>query len=130
MRRLFHLPEDDLEGLLALGMNWETIIEPSGRWLLLHGFQYPEGYNVPSGSVAVQIPSGYPTAPLDMAFLHPHLARSDGGALRQTEVRQALDGREWQRWSRHYPWRAGVDSLITHIHQIRHWLNHGLGRAG
>ncbi len=130
MRRLFHLPVEDVEGLVALGVDWETIVEPSGHWLVLHGFQFPQGYNVPSGSIAVQIHSGYPTAPLDMAFFHPHLSRVDGGPLRQTEARQTLDGKEWQRWSRHYPWRPGVDNLVTHIHQIRHWLDHGLGRAG
>jgi len=130
MRRIFDLPEDDVEGLGALGVEWETLVESGTRWLLLHQFPFPEGYNVPSGSVAVQIPPGYPTAPLDMAFFNPHLARTDGGRLRQTEARQALDGKEWQRWSRHYAWRVGVDNLITHLHRIPHWLNHGLGRTG
>lgn len=100
MRRIFDLPEDDVEGLGALGVEWETLVESGTRWLLLHRFPFPEGYSVPFGSVAVQIPPGYPTAPLDMAFFNPHLARIDGGRLRQTEARQALDGKEWQRWSR------------------------------
>lgn len=129
MRRQFQLPEDDVEGLSAFGLEWEAVADAGHRWLLLHGFLFPEGYNVSSGSVAIQIPAGYPTAQLDMAYFHPHLSRVDGGQLRQTEARQPLDGREWQRWSRHYTWRVGVDNLLTHIHRIPHWLNHGLGRA-
>lgn len=130
MRRGFQLPEEDAEGLAALGVEWETIVEAGSHWLLVHGFKFPEGYNISSGSVAVQIPPSYPTGPLDMAYFHPHLVRADGGVLRQTEARQALDGKQWQRWSRHYPWRVGVDNLTTHLHRISHWLNHGLGRTG
>lgn len=128
MRRMFQLPEEDTEGLAALGLEWETIGEAGSQWLLVHGFPFPEGYNHSAGSVAVQIPSNYPTAPLDMAYFYPHLVRQDGGPLRQTETRQPLDGKEWQRWSRHYAWRVGVDNLSSHLHLVPHWLNRALGR--
>jgi hypothetical protein len=130
MRREFDLPEDDVEQLNLLGLGWETINASNSnqQWLLLHGFPFPSGYNRVDGSVAIQIPVGYPVAGLDMAYFYPHLQRTDGQALRQTQCIMTIDGKDWQRWSRHYSWVAGQHSLSTHILLVRHWLNHGLGK--
>jgi Prokaryotic E2 family E len=129
MRRVFHLPEDDVEQLDALGVEWETIREPNGQWLLLHGVAFPQGYNHPKGSVAIQIPGNYPVAPLDMAYFFPHLQRMDGQPLRQTQCTMQVDGKAWQRWSRHYSWLPGQHNIGTHIVLVRHWLEHGVGRG-
>jgi hypothetical protein len=127
MRRQFHMPEDDVEQLDSLGVGWETLKDPNGQWLLLHDFKFPRGYNYPSGSVAIQIPANYPVAPLDMAYFHPHLQRIDGKPLRQTQCVMQVDGKSWQRWSRHYTWIAGQHNVGTHILLVRHWLDHGVG---
>ncbi len=129
MRREFTLPEDDVEHLDTLGVNWETLRDPSGQWLLLHGFAFPSGYNHPNGSVAIQIPGNYPVSPLDMAYFFPHLQRLDGQPLRQTECMMQVDGKSWQRWSRHYTWVPGQHNLGTHIVLTRHWLEQGVGRG-
>lgn len=129
MRRDFALPEDDIEGLNGLGPEWETVQDPAGQWFLLHQFELPNGYNHQCASVAIQIPSNYPTAPLDMAYFHPHLARLDGQPLRQVDARQPINGKEWQRWSRHYAWIVGRHNLCTHIVLVRHWLNVALGKG-
>ena len=128
MRREFALPEDDLEFLENLGLQWESIRDGSGQWLLLHEFPFPEGYIVNNGSVAVSITPGYPTAQLDMAYFHPALSRKDGQALRQTQVNLQMDGKQWQRWSRHYGWVPGQHNLGTHILLVKHWLLVALGR--
>jgi hypothetical protein len=128
MRRQFSLPEDDIEQLDSLGVDWETIREANGQWLLLHGLAFPPGFNLPNGSVAVQIPSNYPVAPLDMAYFFPHLALADGRPPRQTQARMSVDGKEWQRWSRHYSWIPGQHNVGTHIVLVRHWLEHETGK--
>ena len=125
MRKEIALPEDDAECLDAMGLQWETI-RNGNVWLLLHQFEFPDGYNHRSGSVAIQIPNNYPMAPLDMAYFYPHLARLDGKQLRQTQVLQQIEGKQWQRWSRHYPWIAGQHNISTHIVLINNWLKAAL----
>jgi hypothetical protein len=122
MRHEFPLPEDDEESLNALGIPWETIREGSNQWLLLHEVRFREGFNHTTGSVAVQIPPSYPTSGLDMAYFFPHLTRLDGKPIGQTQCQQAIDGKQWQRWSRHYTWVPGVHGVSTHIVLINRWL--------
>ncbi len=122
MRRQFPLPEEDEEGLNALGVPWETIRDGGNQWLLLHEMRFRPGLNHPSGSVAVQIPPSYPTSGLDMAYFFPHLTLSDGRSIGQTQCHQPIDGKQWQRWSRHYSWVPGVHSVATHIVLIDRWI--------
>jgi hypothetical protein len=129
MRRQFLLPEDDVEQLDSLDVQWETIRDTNGQWLLLHEFGVPSGYNHGTASVAIQIPCNYPVAGLDMAYFLPHLERTDGRPIRQTQCRVQIDGKAWQRWSRHYTWVPGQHNIGSHIVLLRLWLNHGLGGA-
>lgn len=124
-RRGFTLLEEDEEYLNALGLTWEVIKEGNNPWVFVHGFPIPEGYNVSEVTIAVQMTSGYPTAQLDMAYFYPALQRIDGqpiGALTSMN----LDGKVFQRWSRHRtsinPWRPGIDNLGTHIPLAEVWL--------
>lgn len=125
MRRQFLLPESDAEHLEAHGLRWETVVEPGWRWLFVHGFPVPAGYNVSSVTAAVSISPGYPDAPLDMVYFYPALVRADGRAIGALSP-QAIDGKTFQRWSRHRtganPWRPGVDDLSTHLVLVQHWL--------
>jgi hypothetical protein len=129
-RRQFDLPEDDREYLDTTGLSWETIVEGPAQWLLLHNFVLPVGYTVECATAALRISPGYPTAQLDMVYFHPALARRDGrpvGAL--TLI--SLDGRTYQQWSRHRtplnPWRAGLDSVATHLSLVEDWLRREFG---
>ncbi|WP_208245031.1 multiubiquitin domain-containing protein (plasmid) [Rhizobium sp. T1470] len=118
-RRQFRLLPVDEAGLTARGFHWETIVDGARRWLLLHGMELPAGYTVASTSVAIEVPSSYPTAELDMFYCYPQLNRQDGVAIPQTQVTEAIEGRGFQRWSRHRgaiaPWRPGLDNVITHL---------------
>jgi hypothetical protein len=62
-----------------------------------------------------------------MVYFHPPLARKDGKAIGATQATQALDGKSFQRWSRHrtpaHPWIPGQDDLSTHIALIEEWLS-------
>lgn len=125
MRRQFLLPEADRDHLDVRELEWETIVEAGVRWLLLHAFPVPEGYNHRTVIVAVMISACYPEAPLDMAYFYPHLARTDGRAIGALSS-QIIDGKNFQRWSRHRtgqnPWRPGVDDLAAHLALVEHWL--------
>ncbi len=125
MRKQFILPESDSDFLDSLGLQWETIVEAGGNWLLIHHFPVPEGYTIKEVTVALMIPPGYPVAQIDMAFFHPHLARVNGwpiGAL----AFQNIDSKTFQRWSRHRtgenPWRPGVDDVSTHMSLVGNWF--------
>lgn len=125
LRREFALPEDDEAHLDARGLPWETMVSQGGQWLLVHGFPVPAGYNHRTVTVAVQITPGYPTAPLDMVYVHPPLARQDGRAIGALTP-MLLDGSGFQRWSRHRtsenPWRPGEDDVASHLALVEEWF--------
>jgi hypothetical protein len=129
MRREFTLPEADVAFLETLGLAWETVIQNNTRWLILHGYESPAGYNHTRVFLGIRISPGYPDTQLDMVYFSPPLARQDGrpiGALSST----TLDGKTYQQWSRHRtglnPWRPGEDDLSTHLELVKHWLEREL----
>lgn len=131
MRREFELPSADQMFLGQYGLPWESIVEGS-HWVIIHHFPTGTGYNYERVSIAIRIETGYPLAPLDMVYVFPPLARTDGRPIPQTSVPQQLDGKEWQRWSRHRsaenPWRPGVDSLEDHVLLVEDWVSREFNR--
>lgn len=125
MRRKFELPEGDVEHLESLGLPWETIVDGGSQWLIIQGFRVPSGYNVTTATVALFIAPSYPDVQIDMAYFSPALMRSDGKGIPQIS-NQPIDGRTFQRWSRHRtdadPWRPGIDNVGTHLVQVNEWL--------
>ena len=126
LRRQFELPLSDVEFLDRHGCPWETISE-NGLWVLVHDFHTPEGYNHSTVTAAISISLGYPDAPLDMVYFHPGLKRKDGCDIKQTGVWQEIDGRSYQRWSRHHApenpcLENGAYGLETHMCLIEDWL--------
>lgn len=115
----FSLLEADARGLNLLDHRWSTVIENGRRWLLLHDVALPPGYTVTQVTIAIEVPTAYPMAELDMFYCRPALARNDGRPIPQTQVTEHIRGESYQRWSRHRgsgsPWRSGVDSVITHL---------------
>lgn len=131
MRREFDLPPEDVEYLEAGGLPWETSRQ-GGMWLLIHEYPIPPGYTNSQSSAALKIPSGYPDAQIDMVFFYPHLTLRNGRAIAASQAVQKIDGKDWQRWSRHRtsqnPWRCGVDCVATHMQQVDHWLQRELAK--
>ena len=125
LHRQFNLLPQDHKFLEEYGHPWETIVDGS-RWVLIHEFQTHEGYNHPRVTVAIRMETGYPAAALDMAYFYPALARKDSTPITATECTQEIDGKSYQRWSRHRtaqnPWKVGRDSLETHVLLIEDWL--------
>jgi len=122
MRRNFDLPEKDREHLDALGLPWETIVD-RGQWLLIHDVCLPIGFTPLKAIEALLIPPNYDDAQIDMVYFFPALARADGKPINAL-TSHALDGKSFQRWSRHReePWRKGIDDVGTHLVLINEWL--------
>ncbi len=126
LRRKFELLPEDEDFLEEYGLPWETVRDGS-LWVLIHEFPTRGNYNHPRVTAAVRMETGYPSSGLDMVYFFPALARLDGKAIGATQVRQQIDGKTFQRWSRHRtaknPWVAGRDNLGTHILLIEDWLD-------
>jgi hypothetical protein len=120
-RREFRLPADDEGYLDSLGLRWEAIKSPQGRWVLIHDHPLPEGYTVRTVTVAIRVEGAYPPGALDMAFFLPPLARADGKAIHAVSA-VVIDGANYQQWSRHYAWQEEVDTLATHYLHVKNWL--------
>lgn len=124
-RRQFDVIDEDAEFLESLGLPWEALAEPTGTWLLLHEYPVPEGYTIKKVTVGVKIEPGYPRTQLDMAYFFPALTRKDGQPIGATST-QPIDGKIFQRWSRHRtgqnPWRDGIDNLATHMGLVSYWF--------
>ena len=123
----FSLPAEDVEFLDNNSFLWEAIVQQS-NWLIIKGHPVPEGYNVSLVDIALLIPPAYPAAEIDMAYFYPPLQKTSGkpiGAISQ----QAIDGKIFQRWSRHRQpgeWRPGLDNISTHLLAVNNWLEHDL----
>lgn len=132
-RRQFRLPAEDEEALDRAGERWEAIKEGSSHWVIVHGVPMPKGYTVDRASVALNIPPGYPDSQVDMAYFHPDLTPVDGRKIKAL-TKQAIDGKQFQRWSRHRtqenPWRPGVDDVESHMIQVYHWVAKEVGDLG
>jgi len=122
MRRDFDLGPEDARALDALGLSWEAIQLGPSRWILIHDYPIPPGYNVTKAQAAIRLDT-YPPGIIDMVYFHPPLSRADGKTINNLSA-LAIDNRPFQQWSRHYGWRPGVDTLASHIRRIRGWLSH------
>ncbi|WP_303708160.1 E2/UBC family protein, partial [Pseudomonas aeruginosa] len=85
------------------------------RWLIIHGFEVPEGYNLQQVNLALSITSGYPVNMLDMFYVFPPLARVNGVNIPATEATAVIDNVAYQRWSRHRSWDPETDSVISQL---------------
>ena len=123
-RQQLTLSQEDTQYLNANHPSWESLATGQ-QIVLLHDFWVPAGYTISLTTAAITIPAGYPMQGLDMAYFYPHLIRTDGQRIPQTETTMLIDGKPYQRWSRHYTitkWRSDEDSLATHVMAVRDWL--------
>ena len=98
---------------------WHKVSEGVGKYgLLIEDFGIPAGFTSSKADLMVLMPLGYPASALDMFYLDPPIGKANGrdaGAL----AIETHFGRRWQRWSRHYHWNPGEDSLIRHIEYVK-----------
>jgi hypothetical protein len=129
MRRAFQLGEEDVECLAARGLGWEALIEAASKWVIVHGYPVPEGYNHRVADVALRIPPSYPDGDIDMVYFFPEIKLVNGRMIRALTP-LVIDGKQYQQWSRHRtpqnPWRPGLDNICTHLLQVDSWLEREL----
>lgn len=116
--RDFNLLPKDEKFLNDSCLQWETYIDNSRRWLIIKNYPIPEGYTSQSVELAIEMPSSYPAAELDMFYCNPHLALSNGRQIPQTQVTETIKNLIYQRWSRHRDpntWSPQNDSIVTHL---------------
>jgi Prokaryotic E2 family E/Multiubiquitin len=119
----FSLPADDVEFLDNNSLLWEAIVQQS-HWLLIKDHPVPEGYNVSTVDIVLLIPPSYPAGEIDMAYFYPPLQKKSGRTIGAISY-QIIDGKNFQRWSRHRKpgeWRPGLDDISTHLLLVNNWL--------
>lgn len=129
MRKDFQLPEEDVDSLENSGFAWQTVTDGGSHWVILDDYPVPAGYNVDKVKVALKIDAGYPVSQIDMAYFYPALSKLKGAPINAL-ASQPIQGRIWQRWSRHRtgenPWRPGLDNISTHLNMVTYWLEREL----
>lgn len=119
------LPKDN-EYLNQVFGNYRTIIDQNRRWLIVDNYQLPEGYSHQKISIAIEIPITYPQAEIDMFYTYPRIQLVTGAIPSCTEVDQLIEGKSYQRWSRHRShlsaWNPASDNIVTHFALIEESL--------
>ncbi|WP_111308886.1 multiubiquitin domain-containing protein [Confluentibacter sediminis] len=112
------LPKQDLYYLSSITNLVDFVKNGNLNWLVIRDLDIPDGYNVKKADAAILIPPHYPTSQLDMIYFHPALSRTDGkmiGTLRD----QSIEGKIYQRWSRHRTainkWNPEIDNVESHL---------------
>lgn len=128
LRRDFDLPDDDIQFLDGLNLEWEAIQEASKRAVLMYGFLFPDVFMPQKIDVKIKMPNDYSSgAALDMFFTNVLVKRTDGIEIQRLTESELFSGQRWWQWSRHYPnnckWRPGINSLVTHICHIQSILD-------
>jgi len=120
--RQFELLDGDVEFLDTFGLAWESVLDGKKRWLLIHGYELPAGFNVAKVDLALDIPPSYPSEQIDMFYCSPHVTLANGKELPDATVIQKIQNIAFQRWSRHRKnnaeWDPATDCIETHLELV------------
>lgn len=99
--------------------DWQAIVENGRQWIVLPKYPMPSGYTQSIVSLAIEVPPTYPMAQIDMFYLFPASVLLAGTPIPATESSEIIQGKTYQRWSRHRSgrsvWRPGIDNVMTHL---------------
>jgi len=127
----FSLLEKDHTYLNGLGLKWETVVDGKRRWLIVHNYILPAGYNQNTIRIASEIPTAYPDAAIDMFYVFPSLLLENGGVIDKTQSSICICGDTFQRWSRHLngatKWNPLVDCIASHLAVVEESLLREVG---
>lgn len=131
-RRVFNLLPADTAYLDQLGLRWETCIGTDGlRYLVIHDYEMPAGYNHQHVQLAIQVLAGYPVEPLDSFYLYPHVSLATGVLPPNVQLTAQIDGLGFQGWSRHrttVPWNPHADNVISQLALVEGCLHKEVGQ--
>ena len=117
----FELPDDDIGFLNNSFDVWQTIISNVERGIIIKNYSLPDGYNCQQVEMMILVPQNYPAAALDMFYISPDIIKTNGRSIGALSSGAHFD-RQWQRWSRHYQWQAGIHNIATHLHAVKNAL--------
>lgn len=129
----FRLPEADQSYMDETYPGWEAVINPqrgNERWVLIHDYTLPPGYQVEAATIALLIPAGYPRDQIDMAYFFPPLSLADRATQPKALTMRVIDGKNFQQWSRHrtqIKWRPFKDNVNSHLAYVDSWLKKEAG---
>jgi len=130
-RREFALLGIDEKYLDELGLRWETVVDVNRRWLLIHDFPVPHGFTVKQTVLALEIPTTYPGAQIDMFYMHPPLVLCSGRMIDRANMAASVLGTPFIGWSRHRGpgslWNPVTDNVATHIALVESALSKEVG---
>lgn len=131
-RRVFNILPTDVAYLDRLGVRWETCLGTDGlRYLLIHDYELPTGYNHRHVQLAIQVLPGYPVEPLDSFYLYPPVTLLSGALPPNVQLTAQIDGLGFQGWSRHRtmtPWNAQADNVISQMALVEGCLDKEVGQ--
>lgn len=123
------LLKSDAQYLELKGYEYSANQESNGSILVvIHDFPLSEAYTPTSCDLLIKLPPAYPNANPDMFWTWPDVKLRSGAWPRSSEVHEVLNGRPWQRWSRHLTasaWRPGRDCVRTFLAVVRRELLKG-----
>lgn len=121
------LLDEDYSKLKDRALSYEEN-EPQRFFIFTQYQLLPEIYTVATCDVLVVIPENYNQAGNDMFWTFPRLYRTEGKPIPAILDPGAGDNRSWNgrefcRWSRHWPsgpgvWRPGKDDIISIYRRI------------
>lgn len=123
------IPEIDAEFLAEKGYRYDLCQETGAVCVIVYGYPMPPVYAPNQADLLIHLPAGYPNAKPDMFWTNPDVKLAGGAWPKSSEVHETKCGRNWQRWSRHFPdnrWRPGTDNLRTYLAAIRNELLKGI----
>lgn len=121
------IPQEDEYYLKEKGFKYEIKSEDSEIHVILKDWPFPEGYTPRTATILIRLLAGYPLSAVDMFWTIPDIKLASSGAWPEaSEHHEPHGGQTWQRWSRHYVWRAGVDNLRTFITAVAAEINRGV----
>ncbi|ULO07056.1 hypothetical protein H1230_29630 [Paenibacillus sp. 19GGS1-52] len=124
------LPQREISYLTAQGYQYElhrNPMNPNETYLVLPNFDLGENYTPQSVKLLLKIPAGFPTAEMDMFWVHPAVHKKNGQAP-ATVSNEPYLGCNWQRFSRHRDpgtWNPVVGGLRAHFTFIAEALRKG-----
>lgn len=119
------IPEADRDFLKEKEYHFNILPHEGAIHLILEQIPFPEAYVPRVADILIIIPAGYPNAQLDMFWTFPDVKLANGSWPETSEHHQDFHGKNWQRWSRHGTWRAGVDNLRTFISSVKREIEKG-----
>lgn len=116
------LPPNDMRYIADRGLDATITADGGYICVIIRSWAVPPGYNHGVVDLLLRLSAGYPDIQPDMWWVAPRLTLANGSIIAATELTEHYLGREWQRWSRHFPvgqWRPGLDGLESYLTVVR-----------